>query len=100
MAYQFLDVIDNIIASLDYKTDKAKQEQVETNARQKKLKSDPAALEPQRLRAHSLKSRSDLICAYCFILPGNEFPLRPIPGYDDVDRFRCGECGAKYESNF
>ena len=98
MAYAFLDVIDDIVAGFDFRADKAKQELINVDTRQVELKAELAALEPRQLRAHALKSRDDLICAYCFILHGNEFPLRPIPGDDRVDRFRCGECGAKCES--
>ena len=100
MTYEFLDVIDHVIASLDYKANKAKKALINIDTRQVELKAELAALEPRQHRAHVLKSRDDLICAYCFILHGNEFPLRPIPGDDSVDRFRCGECGAKCESNF
>ena len=100
MAYPFLDIIDDIVADLNNGADKAKQKLVEIDAHQKKLKAELAALEPRQLRAQELKSRDDRICAYCFILHGNEFPLRPIAGDDRVDRFRCGECDREYETIF
>ena len=99
MAYAFLDVIDDIVAGLNDGADKAEQKLVEIDAHQKKLKADLAALKPRLLRAQELKSRGDLICAFCFIEHDIESPLRPIPSDDEVDRFRCGACDRKYELN-
>ena len=100
MAYEFLNVIDSIVTSLNYEADKSEQELIEVDARQTVLKSELAALEPRLFRAHNLKSRDDRICAYCFILHGDESPLRPIPGDDSMDRFRCGKCDREYKSIF
>ncbi len=100
MAYEFLNVIDSIITRLNYGADKAKQELTNIHTRQAELKAELAVLEPRQLRARALKSRDDRICAYCFILHGNECPLRPVGGDDSADRFRCGECDREYKSIF
>jgi len=97
MAYKFLDDIETIKADLSCKADAAKQELQEINSRQTALEADLAALEPQLLRTHSLKSRDDLICPECFILHNIESPLKSIPWDDHVDRFRCRKCDAEFE---
>ncbi len=97
MAYKFLAAIEEIRAELSDKAEAAKQELREIDARQMDLKEDLAALEPRELRALSLESRDDLICADCFITHNKESPLKPIPSTDHVDRFRCRECDAEYE---
>ena len=97
MTYKFLDVIKDIADDLSYKANKAQEELQSINARQKELQADLAELEPRQLRAQSLKSRDDLICADCFIVHGTESPLSPIDGYSHVDRFRCQECKSEYE---
>ena len=96
MAYKFLDRIDSIIAKLDYDANAAEQEQTKLNARQAELDAELAALKPRRLRAQSLVSRGDRICAHCFIMHGNELELTPIPSDDEIDRFRCKKCDAYY----
>ncbi|MCH8172269.1 MAG: hypothetical protein IIA70_03065 [Proteobacteria bacterium] len=98
MAYKFLEAIEEIKTNLSYQTDKAKQELKEINTRQTKLESDLAALEPRQLRAHSLMSRNDLICAHCFIYNNVESPLKPIASDSEVDLFRCKICGREFES--
>ena len=100
MTYKFLDVIEGIKANLSYKSDKANQELQQIDARQAELKAELAELEPRRLRARSLISRDDLICADCFIIHNRESPLTAIPGDDHVDRFRCRKCNAEYELDF
>lgn len=100
MAYKFRDVIEHIKADLSYKADQAKQELQQIDARQAELKAELAEFEPRQLRARSLKSRDDLICADCFILHDIESPLTPIPGDHHVDRFRCRKCDAEYELEY
>ena len=97
MTYRFLDVIEELKAELSNTANVTKQELREIDARQMDLKEDLAALEPRELRALSLESRDDLICADCFITHNKESPLKPIPSTDHVDRFRCRECDAEYE---
>ena len=97
MTYKFLDAIQTIKADLSDQTDAAKQELRAMDARQLDLKEDLTALEPRLLRAHSLESRDDDICANCFINQNIESPLKPIPGDDHVDRFRCRQCDTEFE---
>ncbi len=100
MAYKFLDVIEHIKAHLSYKADRAKQELQQIDARQADLKAELAEFEPRQLRARSLESRDELICADCFILHDIESPLTAISGDAHVDRFRCRKCDAEYELPF
>ena len=99
MAYKFLDVIQDIKTNLSYEADKAEQELKDIDARQTKLQEELSARKPRHLRAHSLESRDDLICAHCFILHNIESPLTTIPGSGEIDRFRCKKCKAEYELN-
>ncbi len=100
MAYKFLDMIEDIKANLSDQADQAKQELQNINARQAKLETELSELEPRQLRAQSLKSRDDLICAECFILHDIESPLTSIPGASHVDRFWCRKCDSEYELEF
>ncbi len=100
MAYKFLDMIEDIKANLSDQADQANQELQNINARQTELEADLSELEPRQLRAQSLKSRDDLICAECFILHDIESPLTSIPGESHVDRFRCRKCDTEYESEY
>jgi hypothetical protein len=97
MSYKFPDVIEDIQADLSHTTDNVKQELQQINTRQQEIKANLSALKPRLLRAQNLKSRNDLICAYCFIMHDIEFPLTPIEGEARVDRFRCRECDTEYE---
>ena len=93
MAYQFIDAIADIEAQLDYDAEAAKKELQKIDSRQAELQSELAALESRQLRAQTLKSSSDLICPDCYIIHGEESPVKGIDSPDDhTDRFRCRKC--------
>ncbi len=97
MAYKFLEVIKDIECGLRTDADNANKEKQRIDARQTEIDAQLAALEPRLLRAQSLKSRDDLICAHCFINECINEQLRPIKGGHKLDLFRCGRCDEEYE---
>ncbi len=97
MAYRFLEVIKDIEYGLCADANQANKEKQRIDARQAEIDAQLAALEPRLLRAQSLKSRDDLICAHCFINEGVSRQLRPIKGGHKLDLFRCGRCNEEYE---
>ena len=102
MAYEFPKIIEDIKAKHKYEADNTKQELETIDTRQTELKSQLASLGPRQLRAQELKSRDDLICAFCFIEHGIESPLICLEGDRHTDRLRCSnsECEERHELNF
>ena len=97
MSYKFLDEIKAIEDGLRTEANQANEEKQRINARQAEIEAELSDLKPRLLRAQSLKSRNDLICANCFIYHDKEIPLNTIPSDTRTDLFRCGACGAGYE---
>lgn len=96
MAYNFLEEIKDIKASLGHQIDDANQEMEKMKARKAKLEAKLVVLEVQQFRANSLESVADDDCVSCVALHDIRSTLKPIPSDDGTDCFRCKNCGAYY----
>jgi hypothetical protein len=96
--WRIADIIQHLISQLNHRTSSLQAQQPDSEEEILELEAELKAVHLAHVRAVGFKtgSASSGLCPRCWIMDGDESPLRPIGGGKrGQDFFRCGNCDLK-----